>query len=57
VGRERKATEKEGKEHHPISFRWLGNTLVAREDDRRRFRKKALLFEFFRSASSKEEGT
>jgi hypothetical protein len=46
VGRERKATEKEVKEHHPISFRWLGNALITGEDDRRRFREKALLFGF-----------
>jgi hypothetical protein len=37
VGRERKATEKKGEEHHPISLWWFWNTLIAGEDDRRRF--------------------
>jgi hypothetical protein len=46
VGRERKATEKEAKEDHPISLRWFGNTLVTEEDDRRRFWEKPLLFGF-----------
>jgi hypothetical protein len=43
VGRERKAIEKKGEEHHPISLRWFWNTLVAGEDDRRRFWEKPLL--------------
>jgi hypothetical protein len=46
VGRERKATEKEGKEHNLISFWRRGNVLVAGEDDRCRFREKAILFCF-----------
>jgi hypothetical protein len=44
VGRERKATEKEGKEHNPISFWRRGNALITGEDDRCRFREKAILF-------------
>jgi hypothetical protein len=43
VGRERKSTEKKGKEHHPVSLWRFWNTLVAGEDDRRRFWKKPLL--------------
>jgi hypothetical protein len=46
VGRERKATEKEGKEHNPISLWQRGNTLFTGEDDQRRFREKAILFCF-----------
>jgi hypothetical protein len=46
VGRKRKAAEKKCKEHNPISARRLGDTLVAGEDDRCRFWKKALLFGF-----------
>jgi hypothetical protein len=44
VGRKRKAAEKKCKEHNPISASRLGDTLVAGEDDRRRFEEKALLF-------------
>jgi hypothetical protein len=44
MGRERKATEKEGKEHNPISFWRRGNALVAGEDDQHRFWEKAILF-------------
>jgi hypothetical protein len=44
VGRKRKATKKKGEKHHPISLRWFWNTLVVREDDRRRCWKKTLLF-------------
>jgi hypothetical protein len=44
VGRERKATEKEGKEHDPISFWRRGNALITGEDDRYRFREKAIIF-------------
>jgi hypothetical protein len=43
VGRERKALKNKGKEHHPISLWWFWNTLVAEEDDKRRFREKPLL--------------
>jgi hypothetical protein len=46
MGRERKAMEKEGKEHNPISFWRRGNALVTEEDDWRRFREKAILFCF-----------
>jgi hypothetical protein len=46
VGRERKATEKEGKEDHPISLWWFGNMLVTEEDDRHRFWEKPLPFGF-----------
>jgi hypothetical protein len=46
VGRERKATEKEGKEHNPISLWQQGNTLFTGEDDWRCFREKAILFCF-----------
>jgi hypothetical protein len=41
--RKRKATEKKGKEHHPISLRWFWNMLIDGEDNRRRFYEKALL--------------
>jgi hypothetical protein len=57
VGRERKATEKEGKEHNTISLWRRGNALFTGEDDRRRFREKAILFAFFRSDSSNIDGT
>jgi hypothetical protein len=43
VGRERKATEKKGKEHHPVSFWWFWHTLIAEEDDRRRLWEEPLL--------------
>jgi hypothetical protein len=33
VGRERKTTQKESKEHHPIAARGLGDALGAGEDD------------------------
>jgi hypothetical protein len=33
VGRKRKATEKEGKKHHPITARGLGDAFGAGEDD------------------------
>jgi hypothetical protein len=33
VGRKRKTTEKEGKKHHPITARGLGEAFGAREDD------------------------
>jgi hypothetical protein len=36
MGRKRKATKEKGEELHPVSFRWLWNTFVTGEDDRRR---------------------
>jgi hypothetical protein len=33
VGRKRKSTEKEGKEHHPVTTRGLGDAFSAGEDD------------------------
>jgi hypothetical protein len=43
VRRERKATEKKGKEHHPLSFWWFWHTHVTGEDDRRRLWEEPLL--------------
>jgi hypothetical protein len=44
VGRERNATEEEGKEHNPISFWRRGNAPVAGEDDLSHLWEKAILF-------------
>jgi hypothetical protein len=44
MGREIKATEKEGKKHNPISLSRRGNALFTGEDDRHHFREKAILF-------------
>jgi hypothetical protein len=33
VGRERKTAQEEGKEHHPVAARGLGDAVGAREDD------------------------
>jgi hypothetical protein len=49
--------QEKGEKHHPVSLRRLWNMLLAGEDDRHRYRKKALLFAFFRLGSSKDEGT
>jgi hypothetical protein len=56
MGRERKATKKEGKEHNPISFRRHGNALITREDDRRCYWKEALLLGLIQIGLLKQRG-
>jgi hypothetical protein len=46
VGRKRKTAKKEGKKHHPIIARGLGDALVAGEDDRRFSGEEPLLLSF-----------
>jgi hypothetical protein len=57
VGRERHATEKEGKEHHPMFLWWFGNALVAKIMTGAASGRKPSFLAYFRSASSKDEGT
>jgi hypothetical protein len=57
MGRKRKTAKEEGKKHHPITARGLGDALIAGEDDRCFSGEEPLLFGFVQIGFLNSEGT